>query len=56
MGMSDIDAMLLDCLKRLNKMNEWEQGFISALSAMDDKEDMSYKQYMKLEDIWEKVT
>lgn len=54
--MTDAEAMLEDCNKRYNKLNDWEQGFIDSLNQLTDSGNLSYKQYETLEKIWERVT
>lgn len=54
--MTDAEAMLIDCQKRYKKLYDYERGFIDSLSQMEDLGAMSYKQYEKLEKIWERIT
>lgn len=54
--MSDAEAMLQDCKKRYAKLYDYERGFIDGLLELNDIGDMSYKQYEKLEQIWERIT
>ena len=54
--MNDNEAMIQDCLKRANKLNEWEHNFINALSEDADLNSLSARQEDLLEKIWERVT
>ena len=45
--------MIDDCIKRQDKLSEWEINFIVNI---EDKESLSDKQIEKLELIWDKVT
>ena len=53
--MTDIEAMIEDCLNRAEKLNRWELGFVYNLKEKHFDQ-ISIKQYNELEKIWEKVT
>jgi len=54
--MTDTEAMIDDCMKRETKMNGWEREFLQSLSELDDVNNITPKQYERLERIWERIT
>lgn len=49
----EILDMIEDCIKRENKLSEWELRFIQSV---DEQETISCGQADKLEEIWSRVT
>jgi hypothetical protein len=49
----EILDMIDDCIKRSNKLSEWEQDFIQGI---DEQDTISDKQKEKLDAIWERIT
>jgi hypothetical protein len=54
--MDDPRTMVDDCLERENKLNAWEQDFISDMDDIVDDRDLTMAQEDKLREIWMKVT
>ena len=55
--LDEYQTLIYDCIKRQEKMNDWEQAFIDSINQRLDKcQSLTTKQIEKLESIWERVT
>lgn len=52
--MTEIELMVEDCMKREEKLNDWEIGFIDSIHGREAN--LTQMQLAKLEEIWERVT
>lgn len=60
-SIEDVPLMISDCIKRSNKLSEWELNFIKSINLhYDEKGSIKDKQFeelvKKLEVIWERAT
>lgn len=53
----EITTMINDCVRRLNRCNEWEQGFIKSIQKRNAAgTELTKPMIDRLDEIWEKVT
>ena len=54
---SEIEQMIQDCENLESKLSDWENGFMSSIGDVVDKNMiLSENQVNKLNDIWERIT
>ena len=52
----EVVLMLQDCMKRWDKLTEWEQGFMLSIEEWLPTSRLTDRQLQRLEIIWERVT
>jgi hypothetical protein len=56
MEIDDQKILIMDCIKRMRKLNEWEVHFISSCHKKTMKKSLTDREIELLNEIWDKVT